>query len=151
MKKVLAVVISIFVMSCLTPSYAVEASNGIRLDDSLRLEHMVITLVMPEVERAVKAFYAPYLTITPNVVSYLETSILNIKGGEDIHTGGPNATTYTVMVEVFPYVGPHDAVGKDHITLEIDPVGTVTLKGFKHIESYELPWNLKSLVKKPLP
>lgn len=102
---------------------------------------------MPEIEKSVNDFYSPYLTITPTVVSYLNTHILDIKGGED----GPNATHYTITVEIFPFVGPHVAVGKDHVTLNIAFDGIVTLNNFQHVESYELPWNLKPLIKKTLP
>lgn len=151
MKKVSVLILSILVVSWLIPTYSAKANDSIELDDPLRLEHVVITLLMPEIEKSVNAFYSPYLTDIPIVASYIGTHIINIKGGEDIHTNGPNATHYTITVEVFPFVGPHVSVGKDHVTLDIAPDEIVTLNNFQHIESYELPWNLKPLIKKALP
>lgn len=138
-------------MSWLIPPYSAKANDSIGLDDPQRLEHVVITLLMPEIEKSLNTFYSPYLTDTPTVASYIDTHIINIKGGEDIHTNGPGATHYAITVEVFPFVGPHVSVGKDHVTLDIAPDGIVTLNNFQHIESYELPWNLKPLIKKALP
>jgi hypothetical protein len=148
---VLSLVLLILTIGFLTPDYHAKADKRIQPDDPLRLEHIIITLVMPEIEMSVGAFYADYLTDTPAVTSYFGTTFLGVEGGENIHTDGPNATDYLVTVEVTPYVGPHIPVGKDHVTLEISSDGSVSMTELRHIESYELPRRLQSLVKRPLP
>jgi hypothetical protein len=126
-----------------------KASTNITQDDSVRLKDMVITLLMPSIKDAVNHFYEPYLTIKPTVVPYNGAKITEIHGGERI-LEGINDSRYTVVVEVLPYIGPHDSIGKDRITLSVQPDGIVVEK-FEHLESYDLSPNYQSLIKKPLP
>lgn len=126
-----------------------KATGDLALDDPLRLNDMVLALLMPQIQDAVNSFYEPYLTIEPTVVPYFDSKIVNIRGGERIHDGVYNSQ-YTLTVEVFPYVGPHLAVGKDRITLDVQIDG-VTVKNYEHVESYTLPSNHQSLMKKTLP
>lgn len=126
-----------------------KATGDLALDDSVRLNDMVITLLMPSIQDAVNNFYEPYLTIEPTVVPYFGSQIVNIQGGERIHEGIYNSH-YTVTIEVLPYIGPHIAVGKDRVTLDVQTDG-VTVKNYEHVESYTLPSNHQSLMKKTLP
>jgi len=126
-----------------------KATGELALDDSVRLNDMVITLLMPSINNAVDSFYEPYLTIEPTVVPYYGTKIANIQGGEQIHKGIYNSH-YTAIVDVFPYIGPHISVGKDRIELSIQLDG-VTIKNYEHLENHELPPHLQDLIKKPLP
>lgn len=126
-----------------------KASANITQDDSVRLKNMVITLLMPSIKDAVNRFYEPYLTIDPTVVPYNGAEITEIHGGERI-LEGINDSQYTIVVDVLPYIGPHDSIGKDRITLAVQADG-VTVEKFEHLESYDLPSNYRSLIKKPLP
>ena len=126
-----------------------QAADALAPDDPVRLNDMVITLLMPAVTKAAEHFYEPYLTIAPTVVPYYSSQIIQIRGGEHIHEGVYNSH-YTVVLEVFPYIGPHNAVGRDRITLEVQPDG-VAVTDYKHCESYPLPPNDQPLLKKPLP
>ena len=58
--------------------------------------------------------------------------------------------SYTVELEVQPYVGPHLSVGRDRITFNIE-LDEVSIEKFEHIESYELPPNYQDIIKKKLP
>ncbi|HWS43331.1 MAG TPA: DUF3888 domain-containing protein [Pseudoflavonifractor sp.] len=129
--------------------YSAKATAGIALDDPVRLNDMVKTLLMPSIQEAADDFYEPYLTIEPTVATYYATEITEIQGGEQIREGIYNSH-YTVVVEIFPYVGPHISVGKGRITLKFQPDG-VSVENYEHLESYELPPHLQSLLKKPLP
>ena len=104
---------------------------------------------MPSIKDAVDRFYEPYLTIEPTVVPYNGAEITQIHGGERI-LEGINDSQYTVVVDVLPYIGPHISIGKDRITLAVRPDG-ITVEKFEHLESYDLPSNYRSLIKKPLP
>lgn len=126
-----------------------KASANVSLDNSVRLKDMVITLLMPTIQKAVNKFYEPYLTIEPTVVPFNGSEITDIQGGELIREG-INDSQYTVTVEVLPYIGPHESVGKDRITLKVQFDG-ITVEKYEHLESYSLPPNYQSLIKKPLP
>ncbi len=130
------------------PSNAIEV-DGLKTDDFLRLNDMVLTLLMPHISDEVDKFYEPYLTIEPTVATYYASEIVHIKGGEHIHEGIYNSH-YTITVVVFPYVGSHLSVGKDRITFSFNPSGLV-LEEYEHSESYTLPPNYQSSIKKPLP
>jgi hypothetical protein len=45
---------------------------------------------------------------------------------------------FVIKVEVAPYIGPHNAVGIDHITFNVNPSGDVKLEKYEHIKSYEI-------------
>jgi hypothetical protein len=57
--------------------------------------------------------------------------------------------SFTIVLEVQPYVGPHLSVRRDRITFNIDIDG-VKFKKFEHLESYELPPNYQNILKKKL-
>ena len=71
-------------------------------------------------------------------------------GGELIHERIQNSE-YIVTVEVLPYVGAHNSVGKDRITIHVYPWGTATVEKHEHLESYDLPPHQKYKIIKPLP
>jgi len=152
MKKIsrfLLIVILAFTFS--SPCLAMEAKEKpLDINDSIRLSDMVITLLMPELINTVNAFYSQYLSENPTVIPYFGCHITDIKGGELIHEGIQNSE-YTVTVEVLPYVGAHNPVGKDRITVHIYPWGTVTVEKLEHLESYELPPHQQYKIIKPLP
>jgi hypothetical protein len=141
MKKLfLTLIIAVLLsgLTCLSPA------NALDLENPARLNSIIMTLLIPEIQSAVNEFYAPYLTIQPTVVAFLGSKIVGIDGGE-------NSSHYTVTVEIFPYIGPHISVGSDRLMLYISPLGNVTVKNFEHLESAYLPWNLQPALKKPLP
>ena len=115
-KKIIVSCILAFMLISPNLTYNVKALGNIALDDSARLNDMVITLLMPSVRYAVGSFYAPYLTTMPVVAGYYGTTIVDIQGGEQIREGIYHSD-YTVTIDVTPYVGPHISVGKDRITL----------------------------------
>jgi len=118
-------------------------------DDPARLEHMVVTLLMPAIRDAVRNFYAPYLTVEPTVAAYA-SEIVGIQGARRVRKG-VYGSHFAVTVEVLPYVGPHLSVGKDRITIGVKADGTATVEEFRHLESHALPAHYGSIVKKPLP
>ena len=120
------------------------------INDSMRLNDMVITLLMPELVNTVNAFYSQYLTRNPTIVPYFECHITNIKGSELIHEGIQNSE-YTVTVEVLPYIGAHTPVGKDRISVHFFAEGIVKVEKYEHLESYGLPPHLRYSIIKPLP
>lgn len=123
--------------------------RALEIGDSLRLKDMVVTLLIPSVQKAVNDFYSPYLTMNPTVVPWYGTEIISIVGGERLHEGVTNSQ-YTVELEVYPYIGPHISVGKDRIELSVKVDG-VTVENYEHLKSYEITPNYLSILKRPLP
>lgn len=147
MKKLLiAVLASVMVLTGFTANAVnSEEKSSISLENPERLNKIIITLLMPEIQKAVNDFYEPYLSIEPTVVAYFgDSKITNIIGDTE-------SSIYTVEVEVEPYVGPHISIGRDRMTFEIRAGGTATIKNYEHLKNYDLPQNRQHLIKKPLP
>jgi len=49
---------------------------------------------------------------------------------------------FTMKLQIRPFVGPHDTIGIDDITIRISP-GKTQVEEFKHIKSFPIPPNLK--------
>lgn len=114
------------------------------LDDAEMLNSIVMTLITPTLQSSVTDFYKPYLTTNPEVNAAYSAHIIDIFKYPDVEH-------FTVTVVVEPYVGAHVAVGKDEMQIDIEATGDVTVKEFKHLQSYDLPAQLQSLIKKALP
>ncbi|MGI5986216.1 MAG: DUF3888 domain-containing protein [Clostridiales bacterium] len=147
--RVLVMTLAFLVLVTLCFFCNTRAEAEMALDDSVRLNDMVKSLLMPHISTAVEDFYEPYLTIKPIVATYYGTEIVSIKGGENIHEGIYNSH-YTVTIDTVPYVGPHLAVGKDRLTFSFNPAG-IQLYKHEHLESSTLPPHYQDIVKQPLP
>ena len=147
--RFLLVVILAFSIS--NPCLALETEEKpLDINDNMRLNDMVITLLMPEIINTVNTFYSQYLSENPTVMPYFGCHITGIRGGELIHEGIQNSE-YRVTVDVLPYVGAHNPVGKDRITIHVYPWGTATVEKHEHLESFELPIHQQYKIIKPLP
>lgn len=104
---------------------------------------LLVTILYPYVQKATDNYYDEYLTYLPGEAPYGYRFIKIEKTPEQNYS-------FTVVLVVEPYVGPHLSVGRDRITFSIDLDG-VKAKKFEHLESYELPPNYQSIIKKKLP
>ncbi|WP_161487599.1 DUF3888 domain-containing protein [Paenisporosarcina indica] len=102
---------------------------------------LFLSMLSPNIEKAVSTYYADFLTQSPLVYPY-QITILNME-----RIKGYRSFEFTVTIEVTPVVGPHIAVGKDQLTFYISP-GKVNLEQFKHIETYKLPPKWQDIIKK---
>jgi len=105
----------------------------------------IIALLNPYIQKALDNYYDQYLTTSPSY-SFDLIEILDITRPEGYHT-----FPITIRFQVQPYVGPHDIIGIDQITMKFGPdEGDVKVEKFEHIKSYynDLPPNLKSIIKK---
>jgi hypothetical protein len=126
------------------------AGAALPINDSMRLEDIVITLLMPEIQTAVNNFYFDYLNSPPTTLPYISSKIIEINGGAHIHEG-VNNSHYEITVVVEPYIGAHVSVGSDKITLKTGASGNVSVVNFEHIKSYEIPAHLQWHIIKSLP
>lgn len=104
----------------------------------------LINTYLKNIQDASDDFYNEYLTISPRV-DYYNVKVKKISSD--------NSTNPTILITFIcePFVGPHETIGTDEISFSADYLGNIKLKEFKHIVSYSLPNNLKSLLKKPIP
>lgn len=108
--------------------------------DELIYEEALINTYLSAIRNATEGYYADYYTVTPTV-SYYSVELKEIRS-----SGQMNPSVYMTFLSM-PYVGPHDTVGEDELIFLASYTGEVTLIDFQHIKSYELPDNLKDLIK----
>ena len=113
-----------------------ENSKGIIYRD------MVISLLVPYMQKEINNYYKEYLFELPIIFPY-SVDIVNVE-----REGGSG---YLIKLEVIahPFVGPINTVGDDRIIIETGAFGSVEIKEFEHIKSYPLPWNYQHIIKKP--
>ena len=139
MKKIAVLICIVIALQC--TCYANEPSNE---------ESIILALVWPHVTDAVNTYYSEYLSGYVYLAPYGDygriISITDNINNED------RDYRYTVVVEVLPYIGAHNPVGKDHVIISIDIAYGVKVWKFQHIESYEIvhPYQKERIIK-PLP
>jgi len=90
-----------------------------------------ITLLQPYTQKAVDDYYTNYLKSIPLVDPWY-VKLLSIERSVT------PSFTFVIKLEVAPYIGPHNPVGIDHITFNVNNRGDVKLETFEHIKSYEI-------------
>ena len=103
---------------------------------------MVISLLIPYMQKEINNYYKEYLTELPIIFPY-SVDIVNVE-----REGGSG---YLIRLEVIahPFVGAINTVGDDRMIIETGAFGSVQIKKFEHIKSYPLPWNWQHIIKKP--
>ena len=145
MKKVITVIflITIFQSTCYANSQT-ELSKE---------ENVVLALVWPKITDAVNTYYSEYISGKVTIAPYENnTRIISIKENILMSANDECYSRYIVIVEVMPYIGAHNTVGKDHIVIGVDAVYGTEVCKFQHIESYEIdhPYQKERIIK-PLP
>jgi hypothetical protein len=150
----LTLVSLILIALSLTPVYA--SNNDNTIDKNLQqffennempqesetetFKNMVITLIKPYVDNAIADYYSEYMVCPPREDPFSYEFLSIVKNSN---------YSYTLKLQVQPFVGPHNSVGLDHITLKIDTEG-VTIEKYEHLKSYDLPPNYDWIFKKKL-
>jgi hypothetical protein len=116
-----------------------EYANGAASKNHEIPENLFLALLMPYVDKAIDNYYSEFMTYLPGEDPW-SYQILSIEKVPDKNY------SFILKLEVSPYVGPHLSVGKDRITLKIEPSGVTTEK-FEHLKSYPLPPNWQSILK----
>ena len=121
---------------------AAQAQEAQQAKDSAH-DTALINACLPQVQEAVTDFYADYLTVSPTAANYV-TTLQTITTDE-------NNNNATIVLTVEPYVGPHDPVGRDQVTLAIHNTGDIIVEDYQHLYSCALPEHLTDLLIQPLP
>lgn len=61
---------------------------------------------------------------------------------------GYRSFLFNLKLRVDSYIGPHNSVGLDYITVTVGGSGDVKIDRFEHIKSFELPPNYQHIIKK---
>ncbi len=114
-----------------SPSLSQDSKGG-SYQDALK------TLLMHYIDKAIDEFYGQYLTYTP-MENPWSVEFISLE-----QTG----FKFLIKLNVQPYIGPHNSVGIDCITFEIDASGKVTVKNFEHVKSFPIAPNYHDIIKK---
>jgi len=90
---------------------------------------VLVSLLSPYTQKAVDDFYGRYLKELPGADPNLDDVVSVERSGID------GRLEFLIKLETMPYIGPHNSVGKDHITFRVNASGRVALEKFEHIES----------------
>lgn len=120
----------------------IEQSHLAENSKEIIYRDMLISLLVPYMQKEINNYYKEYLTELPIIFPY-SVDIVNVERQE--------GSGYLIRLEVIahPFVGPINTVGDDRIIIETGAFGSVQIKKFEHIKSYPLPWNWQHIIKKP--
>ena len=107
-------------------------------------EKAFINTYLKLIEAAAHEFYSEYYTELPTI-SYYYVRVTKLQSNQVL-----NPTIY-ITFRVSPYLGAYNVIGEDEITFSANYVGEIALVEYQHITTYDLPENMKDLIKKKLP
>lgn len=88
---------------------------------------LLVTTIDPYISSEIEKQYGLPLLYGLYDVDFLEIDRASYRG-----------FSFTLKIQVHPFVGAHNIIGVDEITLSISPYGT-KVEAFKHIKTYPLP------------
>ena len=101
---------------------------------------IVISMLLPQIQKQIDEFYLTLLTETPSVYPYM-VYVINSK-----RLGDFRSFKFTVTFKVIPVVGPHISVGSDIFTFTINS-SKVEMTKFDHLKTEELPPHWQHIVR----
>lgn len=103
-------------------------------------QDIFITLLHPNIDKAVSKYYSTLLADAPTVYPY-QVDVIKAE-----RTGEYRSFGFLLTLQVTPVVGPHISVGMDQLTFFIAS-GRVILRDFKHVKTYDLPPHWQHILK----
>jgi hypothetical protein len=105
-------------------------------------QDVFMSLLLPYIQKEVDKYYLKYLIAPPMVYPYS----VYVMSAE--RSGGYRSFLFDLKLQVNSYIGPHNNVGLDYMTVTVGGAGDVEIKKFEHIKSYELPPDYQHIIKK---
>lgn len=143
MKKVLFICYLVMCLLC-CPAKSVTAEPNNNAKQGITYEYtpkegsieelykdIIVTLIEPYITNEVKAHYG----------QLLQYDLFNIKFLK-IERPSYRSFDFTIKLQIMPFVGAHNTVGIDDVTIRISPIKT-QVEEFKHIKSFPIPPHLK--------
>lgn len=90
------------------------------------------TLLFPYIQSAIDAYYK-------KPVSF---DLFGVKTLQITRPQGYRTFTFIIKLQLLPFIGAHNSIGMDNITLEISP-GEVKMIKFEHIKDFPIPQYLQ--------
>lgn len=94
-------------------------------------QDVFVTLLAPYIQKQLDDYYGQSLTTTP-MYSPEYVKILNIE-----RPMGYRSFLFIIKLQIEPYIGSHINLGVDQLTIQVEGKGTVTIKEYNHVKSYE--------------
>lgn len=104
-----------------------------------------MTLLMPKIDDAIDNFYGKYLNVLPREDPWA-IKILDIE-----RPNGDRTSLFIIKLQVLPYLGPHNSIGRDNITIRVRYGSEPETLKFEHLESYPIPIHYKNVIKTKWP
>jgi hypothetical protein len=95
-------------------------------------QDIFMTMLLPYIHQAVDAYYEKYTGYSP-AIDPCQPDILFIE-----RPNGYRTFLIIIKLEVMPYLGAHNSIGVDHITIKVS-AGEIKVEKFEHIKSYPIP------------
>ncbi|NLU23564.1 MAG: hypothetical protein GXW99_02350 [Clostridiales bacterium] len=131
----------VFTALCLHHAYSESSSRAVMqtssFDEQSEEDKLLVYVFLDAIREQSNLFYEPYYTQLPQV-TYDGTY------KKSVEESGVNSKITFVSL---PYIGPHDTIGEDEITFEVNRSGKIVSADLKHLVSYSLPDNLLSIQK----
>ena len=140
MKKLFLVAFILIIIIILRPSNVTSlAKQAEDNPQDILYQDVIITALAPTINIALADYYKNIFKETP-FYDFSFIKILNIE-----RPNGYRTAYFIIKLEVTPFFGPHIAVGKDIISIELSYPGTQVLTNFEHVEDCPLPERYKDL------
>jgi hypothetical protein len=112
-----------------------ESQSASKNDLTDLYQEMLVTALDPYIQKSVAEYYnCKYVMAPPYVVKVMEAKRPSVD------------QMYELKLEAEPYIGPHDQVGIDRLTMAISPT-EINIISFQHLKSFSLPPSLQPLLR----
>ncbi|BDR71718.1 Uncharacterised protein [Clostridium tetani] len=91
-------------------------------------QDILYSMLTPYIQKSVDDYYTKFLSIKP-IVDPMSIDILSVE-----RPNGYRTFYFVIKMKVMPYVGSHNTVGIDHITITVDGIDELKVNDFEHIE-----------------
>lgn len=92
---------------------------------------IIVTLLEPYITNEVEKHYGQLLQYDLFDVEFLKIDRLEYR-----------SFSFIIKLQIRPFVGAHNTIGIDNITMKVSPIKTEVCK-FEHIKSFQIPPHLK--------
>jgi hypothetical protein len=141
-KKILFTIICTILISIstlpLNHAYALKNKTKLLIDTPYKsptgsreelYQDIFFTLLDPYISKAIKDYYGK-----PYSYENWATDILSVE-----RPNGDRTELFIISLQVNPFIGAHNTVGTDNITLRVSAGAKVEIEKFEHIKSYPIP------------
>jgi hypothetical protein len=142
MQKNLFLISFILIILVITIRSSMVNTMAKRVDEEpqdILYQDVIITALVPTIDKAIEDYYGEILIETP----FYDSSTIKIVSID--RPNGDRTWFFNIKIEIITFIGPHIAVGKDIISIQLLYPGLQQITGFQHVDDYPLPQRYKDL------